>query len=88
MAASGDKGGDRFLRSLERDADPGVHQVLLLRHAQPQRPVPQPREAHPGGEGTLRVQVLHQKYSIGNIEIITQSKIWSITRLTGHNNLF
>ena len=62
LSATEDKGGHSCVPGLAGDPRPRLHQVLLLRHAQPQRPVPQPREAHPGGEGTLRVQVLPQKY--------------------------
>ena len=64
IAATDDQGGYGGLHGLGGDPDPRLHQVLLLRHAQPPGPVPQAREADPGGEGPLRVQVSSSKFRI------------------------
>ena len=55
LAATHNQGGYGSLQCLGRDPHPRLHQVLLLWHAQPPWPFPQPREADPGGERPLRV---------------------------------
>ena len=45
IAATDDQGGYGGLHGLGGDPDPRLHQVLLLRHAQPPGSVPQAREA-------------------------------------------
>ena len=57
ISATHYQGGYGRLHGLGGDTNPRLHQVLLLRHAQSQRPVPQTREADPRGKGALRVQV-------------------------------